>query len=92
MADLRDSADFRSRAELNLDCGSSDHLAPSPSFASDLIVSALPLSYGALVDSKAPEGYWLTVLEAVPSPLASDLSHWGCGDGAEAASSPDPKG
>ena len=48
VADLRDSADFRFRAELDLDWGSSDHLAPSPSFASDPIISAPPLPYGGL--------------------------------------------
>ena len=90
MADLGDSADFRFPTELDLDWGSCDHLAPIPSFTSDLIVSAPPLPYGALIESKASEGYWLTVPETVPPPLADDLSHWGCEDAAEAAGSPEP--
>ena len=90
LEDLKHSADFRVPSELNLDWVSSGHSAPSPSSTPGLTASAPPLPYGAMVQSKAHEGYWLTVPKDVPPPLADDLSHWGCKEEAEAASSPEP--
>ena len=42
LADLKDSADFRFPSELDLDWGSSYHLAPSPSFTPERTASAPP--------------------------------------------------
>ena len=89
-ADLRDSADFRFPTELDLDWGKSDHIAPKTLTIRDLTASAPPLPYGAMIETKAPEGYWLTVPRDVPPPRADDLSQWGCAEAAEAASSPKP--
>ena len=90
LVDLRHSSDFRFPSELDLDWGNSDHIAPSPSSTPDLTASAPPLPYEAMVESMTPEGYWLTVPKDGPPPLADDLSHWGCREEAEAASSPEP--
>ena len=90
LAELRDSLDFRLPSQVDLDWGSSGHIAPSPSSTPDLTASAPPLPYGAMVESRAPEGYWLIVPRDVPPPLVDELSHWGCKEAAEAASSPEP--
>ena len=75
LADLRDSADFRFPSELNrfpseldLDWGSSDHIAPKPPPTPDLTASAPPLPYGAMIETKALEGYWLAVPRTPPPP------------------------
>ena len=56
LADLSDSADFRFASELDLDWGKSDHIAPRPLTTSDLVDSAPPPPYGAIIGTKAPEG------------------------------------
>ena len=66
LADLRVSADLRFLSELDLDWGSSSHIAPKPLTTPDLTASAPPLPYGAMVETRAPEGYWLTVPRDVP--------------------------
>ena len=68
LADLRDSADFRFPSELDLDWGSSDHIAPGPPTTPDRTASAPPLPYGAMIETKVPEGYWLTVPRDIPPP------------------------
>ena len=68
LADLGDSADFRFPLEFDLDWSKSDHIAPKPLTTPDLTPSAPPLHYGAMIETKAPEGYWLTVPRDVPPP------------------------
>ena len=46
LADLRDSADFRFPSELNLDWGSSDHIAPQAPTTPELTASAPPSPTG----------------------------------------------
>ena len=68
LADLRYSADFRVPSELDRDWGNSDHIAPKPLTTRNLAASAPALPYGAMIETKAPEGYWLTVPREVPHP------------------------
>ena len=68
LTDLSDSADFRFASELDLDWGKSDHIAARPLTTPDLATSAPPVPYGAMIGTKAPEGYWLIVPTEVPPP------------------------
>ena len=77
LADLRDLADYRFASELDLDWGKSDHIAPKPLTTPDLVASAPARPYGAMIETNAPEGYWLTVPAEVPPPERMTFSTGG---------------